>query len=220
MESGASPGAPVDAQIPTFTNDSIPILVDSRAGQPATNGAAGSAVNLRSPRSRVMLFGGIAAAVAVLAVVIGIAVSPSKKPAPVEPPSAPTVTPPVVPLAPPPIEVVKSAPRGELTLSINVRSQVNVDGKSIAGSVRTLALPLEPGEHDLQISAPGYQTATPRVHIESGRTLRLPITLSRAKRAPSSTTTPATPTTTPAKTPSTGKPGNREYMLDPFGEPR
>ena len=231
-----------EAQIPSFTSDGIPILVDagSAANKLAPNGAgaaADSASDLGiaarwSPRSLIAVGGGLAAVVVVVVVILALR-GPSSKPGPTPPPNvattttAPTPTPAPAPPAPTPTAAPAPAPAGEITLTVNVASQVLLDGKSVAESVRKLSIPVAPGAHELEISAPGYQTVTPHVTVDSGRTLRLPVRLSHAKRgsigkAPSSgsqtspTTTTKPGTTTPA-TPG-NKPANREYMLDPFGE--
>jgi hypothetical protein len=249
------PGAArADAQVPSFTSDGIPILVDAGSGRVAGGDGTDLAAAIDGPARRsssdlalasrwslttkLAVGGGVAAVVAIAAVLLlgGRTTAPPHPTPPsptasahtppiAAPPPTPATTPdPVAPTAP---AKPSAAPTAELALTVNVSSHILVDGKSVAESARKLTIPVDAGEHQLEISAPGYQTATSRVHVDAGRRLSVPIKLARAKRdgsiegtkppSPASTpTTKPTPTTTPA-TPG-AKPTNREYMLDPFGE--
>lgn len=68
------------------------------------------------------------------------------------------------------------------------------DGKAIPPAALGEALPVDPGQHEVRASAPGYLPVTRSVSVEEGKSVELPLTLTRA---PAPTTEPRRPTPAP-----------------------
>ncbi len=60
---------------------------------------------------------------------------------------------------------------GHVQLAVTPQdASVELDGKAIASAMVGLAIPLDPGEHDLQVSRDGYTPSQQRVTVASGAT--------------------------------------------------
>lgn len=84
-----------------------------------------------------------------------------------------------------------------LTIKVPAVSDMNVhiDGQSVPSALIDTEVPIDPGDHVVEVAAPGFTSATSRVHVGDGEKKSVTLTLARDPNAavapaPSTTTEP------------------------------
>lgn len=103
-----------------------------------------------------------------------------------------------------------------LTITLDVpegtTATVSVDGKPVPAAVLGADFPVDPGEHTVEVSAPGFLKQTSRVSVRPGEKHTVPVALRPDPNAPSPAAAPSSPA--PPAVQTTPAPGPSRYTLD------
>jgi hypothetical protein len=97
-----------------------------------------------------------------------------------------------------------------LTAPADADFTVKVDGKEVADSVVGVALPTDPGEHEVQASAPGFLKAVSTVKLTASASAFVTLELKRDPSAPAHAA-PAVATAAAVKQPASAPPARTEH---------
>jgi hypothetical protein len=89
--------------------------------------------------------------------------------------------------------------------------KLKIDGKDVAASVVGVALPTDPGDHQIEVTAPGYLKASSSVKLAPGASATVALDLKRDPNAP----VPSKLATAPAPSTTAGLPGAPALAPEP-----
>jgi hypothetical protein len=111
-----------------------------------------------------------------------LALSPRQPPATAPPALLQPIT--LQPAARPPEDAPVRVP-GTLSIGLNVPADIRVDGRLIVAEASSARIAFDgDGEHDLEVTARGYQPFRSRISVADGSRVEVPVTLVRGHRAP------------------------------------